>query len=206
MNTVFQNQKAFFNSNQTKSIAFRKQQLQILKKILKQNEPLLFDAIYRDFKKAKFETYTTELSLLYSEINSAVSKLNSWSKKKKVRTSLANFPAKSYIIPEPLGVVLVVGAWNYPYQLALAPAIAALAAGNTVILKPSEIAVHSSAIMAKIINESFDASIFYVKEGGVSETTALLELPFDKIFFTGSTPVGKIVYQAAAKNVTPVTL
>ncbi len=144
--------------------------------------------------------------MLYSEINSAVSKLNSWSKKKKVRTSLANFPAKSYIIPEPLGVVLVVGAWNYPYQLALAPAIAALAAGNTVILKPSEIAVHSSAIMAKIINESFDASIFYVKEGGVSETTALLELPFDKIFFTGSTPVGKIVYQAAAKNLTPVTL
>ena len=166
----------------------------------------MFEAIYRDFKKAKFETYTTELSLLYSEIETALSQLNSWSKKKRVRTNFANFPAKSYIIPEPLGVVLVIGAWNYPYQLAIAPAIAALTAGNTVILKPSEIAFHSSAIMAKIINESFDAAVFYVQEGGVPETTTLLELPFDKIFFTGSTAVGKIVYQAAAKNLTPVTL
>lgn len=206
MNTVFQSQKAFFNSNQTKSINFRKLQLQKLKKILKENEGLLFDSIYRDFKKAKFETYTTELSLLYSEIETALSKLNSWSKKQKVSTNFANFPAKSYIIPEPLGTVLIIGAWNYPYQLAIAPAIAALTAGNTVILKPSEIAVHTSAIIAKIINESFDASVFYVQEGGVAETTALLELPFDKIFFTGSTQVGKIVYQAAAKNLTPVTL
>lgn len=206
MNTVFQSQKAFFNSNQTKSINFRKLQLQKLKKILKENEGLLFDSIYRDFKKAKFETYTTELSLLYSEIETALSKLNSWSKKQKVSTNFANFPAKSYIIPEPLGTVLIIGAWNYPYQLAIAPAIAALIAGNTVILKPSEIAVHTSAIIAKIINESFDASVFYVQEGGVAETTALLELPFDKIFFTGSTQVGKIVYQAAAKNLTPVTL
>ena len=206
MKTVFQNQKNFFNSNKTKSIDFRKQQLKKLKKLLKENEDVLFEAIYRDFKKAKFETYTTELSLLYSEIETALSQLNSWSKKKRVRTNFANFPAKSYIIPEPLGVVLVIGAWNYPYQLAIAPAIAALTAGNTVILKPSEIAFHSSAIMAKIINESFDAAVFYVQEGGVRETTTLLELPFDKIFFTGSTAVGKIVYQAAAKNLTPVTL
>lgn len=206
MKTIFQNQKNFFNSNQTKSIDFRKQQLKKLKKLLKENEDVLFEAIYRDFKKAKFETYTTELSLLYSEIETALSQLNSWSKKKRVRTNFANFPAKSYIIPEPLGVVLVIGAWNYPYQLAIAPAIAALTAGNTVILKPSEIAFHSSAIMAKIINESFDAAVFYVQEGGVPETTTLLELPFDKIFFTGSTAVGKIVYQAAAKNLTPVTL
>ena len=206
MKTVFQNQKNFFNSNKTKSIDFRKQQLKKLKKLLKENEDVLFEAIYRDFKKAKFETYTTELSLLYSEIETALSQLNSWSKKKRVRTNFANFPAKSYIIPEPLGVVLVIGAWNYPYQLAIAPAIAALTAGNTVILKPSEIAFHSSAIMAKIINESFDAAVFYVQEGGVPETTTLLELPFDKIFFTGSTAVGKIVYQAAAKNLTPVTL
>ena len=206
MKTVFQNQKNFFNSNKTKSIDFRKQQLKKLKKLLKENEDVLFEAIYRDFKKAKFETYTTELSLLYSEIETALSQLNSWSKKKRVRTNFANFPAKSYIIPEPLGVVLVIGAWNYPYQLAIAPAIAALTAGNTVILKPSEIAFHSSAIMAKIINESFDAAVFYVQEGGVPEITTLLELPFDKIFFTGSTAVGKIVYQAAAKNLTPVTL
>ena len=114
MKTVFQNQKNFFNSNKTKSIDFRKQQLKKLKKLLKENEDVLFEAIYRDFKKAKFETYTTELSLLYSEIETALSQLNSWSKKKRVRTNFANFPAKSYIIPEPLGVVLVIGAWNYP--------------------------------------------------------------------------------------------
>lgn len=206
MNTVFQNQKIFFNSNQTKSIEFRKQQLAKLKKVLKENEELLFEAIYLDFKKSKFETYTTELSLIYTEINTALSKLSSWSKKQKVSTNFANFPASSYIIPEPLGTVLIIGAWNYPYQLSIAPAIAALAAGNTVILKPSEIAAYSSAMMAKIINESFDPSVFFVQEGGVVETTALLELPFDKIFFTGSTKVGKIVYQAAAKNLTPVTL
>lgn len=206
MNTVFQNQIIFFNSNQSKSIDFRKQQLTKLKKVLKANEELLFEAIYLDFKKAKFETYTTELSLLYTEINTALSKLTSWSKKQKVSTNFANFPASSYIIPEPLGTVLIIGAWNYPYQLSIAPAIAALAAGNTVILKPSEIAAHSSAIMAKIINESFDVCVFFVQEGGVPETTALLELPFDKIFFTGSTKVGQIVYQAAAKNLIPVTL
>lgn len=206
MKTVFQNQKNFFNSNQSRSVTFRKQQLIKLKKVLKENEEALFEAIYLDFKKAKFETYTTELSLLYSEINTALSKLSSWAKKRKVRTNLVNFPAQSYIIPEPLGTVLVIGAWNYPYQLSIAPAIAAIAAGNTVILKPSEIAFHSSAVMAKIINKSFDASIFFVQEGGIPETSTLLELPFDKIFFTGSTKVGQIVYQAAAKNLTPVTL
>lgn len=206
MKTVFQNQKIFFNSNQTKSIDYRKQQLIKLKNVLKANEDVLFEAIYLDFKKSKFETYTTELSLLYSEINNALSKLSYWSKKKKVRTNLANFPAQSYIVAEPLGTVLIIGAWNYPFQLSIAPAIAALAAGNTVILKPSEIAVNSSAIMAKIINESFDASVFFVLEGGIPETTALIELPFDKIFFTGSTKVGKIIYEAAAKNLTPVTL
>ncbi len=206
MNTVFQNQKSFFNSNATKSISFRKQQLKKLKEVLKANEDTFFKAIYLDFKKSKFETYTTEFSLLYTEINTAISQLSHWSKKQKVSTNFANFPASSYIIPEPLGTVLIIGAWNYPYQLSIAPAIAALAAGNTVILKPSEIAVHSSAVMAKIINEAFDDTVFFVQEGGILQTTSLLELSFDKIFFTGSTKVGRIVYQAAAKNLTPVTL
>lgn len=206
MQARFQNQKSFFNSNQTKTIDFRKKQLRKLKQVLKENETLLFDAIYLDFKKAKFETYATELSLLYSDIETALSKLDSWSGKKRVGTSLANIPAKSYIIPEPLGTVLVIGAWNYPYQLSIAPAIAAIAAGNTVILKPSEIPANTSAVMAQIINSNFDPTIFYVQEGGVEETTELLKLPFDKIFFTGSTKVGKIVYQAAANNLVPVTL
>ena len=126
--------------------------------------------------------------------------------KKKVKTNFLNFPGKSYIIPEPLGVTLIIGAWNYPYQLSISPAIAAIAAGNTVVLKPSEISVATSALLAKIINNIFDAEFFKVIEGGVQETTELLKQKFDKIFFTGSTTVGKIIYEAAAKNLTPVTL
>jgi aldehyde dehydrogenase (NAD+) len=117
-----------------------------------------------------------------------------------------NWPAQSYILPEPLGVTLVIGAWNYPIQLSLAPVVASLAAGNTVILKPSELCPATSREIARMVNENFDPSYFKVVEGGVAETTALLAEKFDKIFFTGSTKVGKIVYAAAAKNLTPVTL
>lgn len=119
---------------------------------------------------------------------------------------MVNFPAKSYIIPEPLGVTLVIGAWNYPYQLSLLPAITSIAAGNTVILKPSELPANTSKVMAKLINDNFPENYFHVVEGGVQETNLLLEHRFDKIFFTGSIPVGKIIYQAAAKHLTPVTL
>ena len=119
---------------------------------------------------------------------------------------MANFPAKSYIIPEPLGVTLVIGAWNYPYQLSILPAISSIAAGNTVIIKPSELPSKTSAIMAKIINSNFPEDFIHVVEGGAETTTKLLEHRFDKIFFTGSIPVGKIIYQAAAKHLSPVTL
>jgi aldehyde dehydrogenase (NAD+) len=119
---------------------------------------------------------------------------------------LVNFPAKSYVIPEPLGVSLVIGAWNYPYQLSFGPAIAAIAAGNTVVLKPSELPSETSRIIADIVNQNFDPSYFTVVEGGVTETRELLEQRFDKIFFTGSVSVGRIVYQAAARLLTPVTL
>ena len=146
------------------------------------------------------------MGIIYSEINTACKKLHKWASKKRVTTNFLNFPGKSYIIPEPLGVTLIIGEWNYPYQLSISPAIAAIAAGNTVILKPSEIAAATSALLAKIINNTFDSAIFKVVEGGVPETTELLNHKFDKIFFTGSTAVGKIVYKAAAKNLTPVTL
>ena len=123
-----------------------------------------------------------------------------------MNTNLANQFGNSKIYPEPLGCTLVIGAWNYPFQLSLSPVIASLAAGNTCILKPSEIAEHSMKIMAKIINENFPHDYLFVAEGGVEETSAILKLRFDKIFFTGSTKVGKIVYEAAAKHLTPVTL
>ncbi|ALJ06434.1 aldehyde dehydrogenase [Pseudalgibacter alginicilyticus] len=199
-------QRLFFNSNKTKDVSFRIEQLKKIKTLLKENETLLYDAIYEDFGKSEFETYVGELSLIYQEINHFIKNIKRWSKQKKVCTSLVNFPAKSYIIPEPLGVSLVIGAWNYPFQLSLVPAITALAAGNTVILKPSELSVKTSKVMAEIINNNFSSHYFHVVEGGVEKTTALLNHRFDKLFFTGSTSVGKIIYKAAAKHLTPVTL
>ncbi|MFT3740813.1 MAG: aldehyde dehydrogenase [Breznakibacter sp.] len=199
-------QQRFFNSNTTKDVAFRINQLKRFRQIVKQNESLLYKAINDDFGKSEFETYLTELGLFYHELDVLIRNTKRWSKTKNVRTGLVNFPARSYIIPEPLGVTLIIGAWNYPYQLSLIPAATAIAAGNTVILKPSELPARTSEAMATIINQNFSDEFFHVVEGGVETTTTLLENRFDKIFFTGSIPVGKIVYQAAAKHLTPVTL
>ena len=206
MNDIVSKQRTFFYTHKTKAIHFRLAQLKKLEALLKSNEDLLNQAIYEDFKKSKFDTYVTELALLYQDLKDAKRNVRKWSKIKRVGTNMLNFPARSYIIPEPLGVCLVIGAWNYPYQLTLAPVIAAIAAGNTVVIKPSEMAPKTSALMAKLINENFDSGFLKVVEGGVTETTALLECKYDKIFFTGSPQVGKIIYQAAAKNLTPVTL
>ncbi|KAF5048972.1 Aldehyde dehydrogenase [anaerobic digester metagenome] len=203
---IIQRQRDFFHTNVTKDIRFRAEQLRKLKSLLQTNEKRLCEAIYVDFRKGEFETYATELGILYNDIGESLKKMRRWSRTKRVLTNLPNMPARSFIMPEPYGVCLVIGAWNYPYQLSFAPAIAALAAGNTVILKPSELSAHTSALMAELINNSFDPGVFHVIEGGVPETTALLKEKFDKIFFTGSVPVGNIVYQAAARNLTPVTL
>ena len=204
--SLVNSQLEYFNSNITKDVNFRISQLKKLKDILKANRLLLDEAIYKDFKKSSFENYATELSLIFHEINLAVKKLKKWSRKTYVITNKANAIGSSYIIHEPLGVTLTIGAWNYPYQLSLAPVVAALAAGNTAIIKPSELALNSSNAMAKMINDNFDAKYLHVVEGGVEETTALIAEKFDKIFYTGSSNVGKIIMSAAAKNLTPVTL
>ena len=206
MEKTVASQQKFFNLNGTKNITFRIEQLRKLKRVLKENEHLLDQAIYSDFKKSSFENFTTELSLVYHDIDEAIKKLPRWAKKKRVKTNLINFPAKSYIVPEPLGNILIIGAWNFPYLTSLAPVAAAMAAGNTIILKPSELSSHSSKAIHKIISENFDNSYFTVVEGGVPETTLLLEQKFDKIFFTGSVAVGKIIYKAASKHLTPITL
>lgn len=206
MKSVLEGQRKFFNTNQTKDIAFRKAQLKLLKEVFQKYETAMESAIYEDFKKSKFDTFTNEMGLLYLDINEALSKLNRWTKKKRVGSNLINFPSKNYIISEPLGTSLIIGAWNYPFQLSFAPVIAAIAAGNTVVLKPSEVPTKTSAVIAKMINENFNPGFFKVVEGGVPETTALLDLKWDKIFFTGSTKVGRIVYKAAAEHLTPVTL
>ncbi len=199
-------QRKFFNTNATKDPEFRIGLLKQLKTLLKANESRLDEAIYKDFRKSSFENYATELSIIYHEINLAMGNLKDWSRRKRVSTNMANLPGRSYIIPEPLGVSLIIGAWNYPYQLSILPAVAAIAAGNTVIIKPSELAMNTSNIMASIINENFPKEMLHVVEGGVPETTALLNEKFDKIFYTGNGTVGRIVMAAAAKHLTHVTL
>ncbi|MDB4107567.1 aldehyde dehydrogenase [Bacteroidia bacterium] len=203
---ILTTQKEFYRTQATRSTDFRKSQLKKLKRVLKENESRMYEAIYLDFKKSEFDTYSSELALIYAEINDALNNLDYWSRTKRVGTNLLNFPAQSYIIPEPLGSCLVLGAWNYPYMLSINPAVAALAAGCTVVLKPSELPKNTSRVIAEMINDNFDIGFFHVIEGGVEETTELINQKWDKIFFTGSVPVGKIIYQSAAKNLVPVTL
>lgn len=203
---ILQKQRDFYQTQQTHSLAFRKMYLEKLKNLIISNENKLYEAIYKDFGKSKFDTFTTELSFILNDINYYIRNLKKLSKPKKVSTNLVNQLGTSKIYADPLGCVLVIGAWNYPYQLSLSPVIAAMAAGNCSILKPSEIAANTMKAMASLINENFPPEYLYVYEGGIEETTALLQLRFDKIFFTGSTKVGKIVYKAAAEHLTPVTL
>jgi aldehyde dehydrogenase (NAD+) len=206
MKTMVDAQRALFNSNTTKPIAFRIRQLQALRKLVEENESDLESAIRTDYGKGRFETFLTELLTIYDEIATAIAQVEEWARHRAAPTNKLNLPASSYIIPEPLGVSLVISPWNYPYQLALTPVVAAIAAGCTVVLKPSELTAQSSSLLARLIRERFDPAFFAVVEGGVAETTALLAEKFDVIFFTGSVPVGKIVYQAAAKHLTPVVL
>ena len=180
--------------------------LEKLKELIIQNEGLLYTAIQKDFGKSRFDTFTTEISFVLKDINYYLKNLSTLSKPKKVSTNLSNQIGKSRIYQDPLGCVLLIGAWNYPYQLSLSPLIAALAAGNCCILKPSEIAGNTMQTMSKIINENFPSDYVYAYEGGIDETTQLLKFKFDKIFFTGSTKVGQIIYKAAAEHLTPVTL
>ncbi|MGB5989768.1 MAG: aldehyde dehydrogenase family protein [Marinifilaceae bacterium] len=205
-NNILQSQKDFFDTNSTKDISFRIEQLKHLKTVLKNNEDRLFKAIYEDLGKSEFECILTELAPIESEINYSIKKIKKWTKKRKFRTDIPNLPAKSYVMPEPLGCTLVISAWNYPYHLSLLPVIAAITAGNTAILKPSEISPRTSALMAELINSEFPKEFLYVVEGGVKETTELINLKFDKIFYTGNGKVGKIIAIAAANNLCPITL
>lgn len=174
--------------------------------MLVENAQQLYKAVQADFGKSEHEAFLTEVAILIKDIEEAQRSMVKWTQAQRVPTNLVNLPGRSYIVPEPLGVCLVLGAWNYPIQLSLAPAIAALAAGNTVILKPSELAANCAQCMADLVAQYFHPAVFTVVQGGVEETQALLAERFDKIFFTGSPAVGRVVYQAAAKNLTPVTL
>lgn len=206
MKELIASQREYFLAGYTRPISERKRNLRKLHDLLLANESLLTDAIYKDFKKEMMVTVENELSLPYGEINGAIRQLKGWSRSRWRLTNLSNFPARTRSVPVPYGVTLVIGPWNYPYMLSLVPMISSLAAGNTVILKPSEVTLNASAAMAAIINPNFPKELIHVVEGGVEETTALLQQKFDKIFFTGSTQVGRIVMRAAAEQLTPVTL
>lgn len=203
---ILNRQKEFYLTHKTKDLGFRKAMLKKLKEVIEKNSNLLYEAIDKDFGKSKFDTFTTEISFVLKDIDYYTKNLSKFASPKKVRTNLVNQIASSKVYYEPLGNTLVIGAWNYPFQLSLSPLVAAMAAGNTVILKPSEVAENSMKAMAKIINENFPDEYLFVAEGGVQETTEILKLKFDKIFFTGSPRVGQIVYEAAAKHLTPITL
>ena len=203
---IVDRQRGYFLGNATKPVAFRIAQLAKLKAALFANERLLDAAIAADIGKSRFENILGELYTVYDGIDVAIANLEHWARAQPVAVDPLNQPADCYVAPEPLGVSLIIGPWNYPFQLTLSPLIAALAAGCTVVLKPSEGTPHCSAALAKTLGEAFESHYLAVVEGGIPETTALLEQRFDTIFFTGSVPVGKIVYAAAAKHLTPVTL
>ena len=200
--------RIFYDTYTTRNYQFRKQQLQKLKAAILQHEKDLYDALYLDLKKNPEESWVTEIGFLIAEINHTIKHLRSWMKPKKVSTNLMNLPGKSLIYKEPLGVVLVIGPWNYPLQLLFTPLVGAMAAGNCVVLKPSEFAPATSAVMKKIIEENFSKEyILYTEGDGASIIPQMINsFRFDHIFYTGSTSVGKIIYEMAAKQLIPVTL
>ncbi|HCV1781065.1 TPA: aldehyde dehydrogenase [Staphylococcus aureus] len=206
MEQKFYDSKAFFNTQQTKDISFRKEQLKKLSKAIKSYESDILEALYTDLGKNKVEAYATEIGITLKSIKNARKELKNWTKTKNVDTPLYLFPTKSYIKKEPYGTVLIIAPFNYPFQLVFEPLIGAIAAGNTAIIKPSELTPNVARVIKRLINETFDANYIEVIEGGIEETQTLIHLPFDYVFFTGSENVGKIVYQAASENLVPVTL
>lgn len=204
--SVFTRQGIFFGQQKTKPLGFRLSALQKLKSAIKNFENEIYRALYADLQKSEFEAYATEIGFVLEEISFHQRNLKRWVKPERVSSGIASFPSKSRVLPEPLGRTLIIAPWNYPFQLIIAPLIGAISAGNTAILKPSEISVHTSAIVAKIIKATFSEEYIAVFEGDAATTKALLELKFDHIFFTGSPRVGQIVMEAAAKQLIPVTL
>ncbi len=198
----------FYDGYNTRSYSFRKQQLEKLKKSVLQHEKDLYQALYSDLKKNQEESWVTEIGFLIAEINHTLKHLRSWMKPKKVPTNLMNLPSKSFVYKEPLGIVLIIAPWNYPFQLLFTPLVGAIAAGNCVVLKPSEFAPATSAVMKKIIEENFakDYILYIEGEGATVIPQMMNDFRFDHIFYTGSTAVGKIIYQMAAKQLVPVTL
>ncbi|XAR55559.1 Aldehyde dehydrogenase (NAD(+)) [Bertholletia excelsa] len=198
--------RATFATGKTRSYEWRVSQLKSLLKLTSDHEEDIIHALHSDLSKPALEAALLEIASVKSSCEFMLKRLKQWVMPERVKSSIITFPSSSRIVPDPLGVVLVMSAWNYPFVLSLDPMIGAIAAGNAVALKPSEMAPATSTLLAKLLGEYMDYSAVKVVEGGVSETSALLEHKWDKIFYTGNAKVGRIVLTAAAKHLTPVTL
>lgn len=204
--TLVIKQKNFFESGKTLDIDFRLQSLEKLKSAIKDKEEKIIEVLKAELNKSELETYSTEIGIVLAEISFIQKHLKSWVKPKKVKTPLTHFGSSSYIYYDPYGVALIIAPWNYPFQLAMAPLVGAIAAGNCAVIKPSELNPKTSAVIKELIAEVFPEEYIAVVQGGVEVSQELLHEPFDTIFFTGSVAVGKIVMEAASRQLIPVTL
>lgn len=208
INLIFKNQKEFFESGKTINVDYRIKSLKKLNDIIKKNEDKILSELKKDLGKSNFEGYVTEVGILYDDINFHIKNVKKWSSEEKRKSPIVYYPSKSYIYKEPYGVTLIIGPFNYPFQLVIAPLIGAISAGNTAIIKPSENSRNIALLLEKLINENFPEEYLRVVNplGGKETVSLLLDKPFDYIFFTGSVRVGKLVMQKAAQHLTPVTL
>lgn len=200
--------RQYFDSGITKSYSFRKEQLQKLKKAILNHEQELYDALYADLKKSPEECWVTELGMVISELNFIQENLRRWMEPERIATNLLNLPSGSKVLREPLGVVLIIGPWNYPFQLLINPLLGAIAAGNCIVLKASEFAPATSAVMKELIEGNFSPEYILYEDGNgaIVVPEMMRHFVFDHVFYTGSTAVGKIIYKMAAENLVPVTL
>ena len=203
---IVESEKHFFRTGVTRGVDFRIDMLKKFRKAIIENDELISAALKADLNKQPFESYMCETGLLLEEINFHIKRLKKWSKTRRVKSGIGQLPGKSYVCPEPYGVVLIMAPWNYPVQLCLMPLVGAISAGNCAVVKPSAYAPESSRVISKLIESAFPTGFVTAVEGGREANKALLDEPFDYIFFTGSVAVGKTVMEAAAKRLTPVTL
>ena len=203
---IVESEKHFFRTGVTRGVDFRIDMLKKFRKAIIENDELISAALKADLNKQPFESYMCETGLLLEEINFHIKRLKKWSKTRRVKSGIGQLPGKSYVCPEPYGVVLIMAPWNYPVQLCLMPLVGAISAGNCAVVKPSAYAPESSRVISKLIESAFPTGFVTAVEGGRDANKALLDEPFDYIFFTGSVAVGKTVMEAAAKRLTPVTL
>jgi aldehyde dehydrogenase (NAD+) len=199
-------QREFFRSGRTLAVDHRRRNLRALLEALESNEQILLESLHADLRKSAHDAFASEIGMVTGEIRHALKHLSTWTREKKIRESWMAWPSSSCVRPEPMGVALVIGPWNYPMQLLLGPLVGAIAAGNCAVLKPSEFAPHTGAAIARLIGEIFSPEFIAVAQGDETTSTGLLREKFDAIFFTGSTRVGREVMSAAAKHLTPVTL